>query len=270
VTFDLVTLAAQIVNFVVLLALLRVFLYGPVRRVMRRREQRIAEDREAARRAREEAEREKERLASEREELERRRRQRERELDDEIAERREARLEEVEEAAREARRALADAIERERDEALATLRRRSAELLADEVRRALDELADASLERRAAVVFRRRLAELDEERREELRRAHGDGPVRIAGAFEPDDAVREELTGAVQELLGEEVDPTFERDPELGFGVALQVGGVRVGWTAQGYAQGLEEAFDHALAELRGRPVDAPADATAETADADG
>ena len=54
-TFDLFTLVAQIVNFVVLLVLLRVFLYGPVRRVMQRREQRIAEDREAARRAREEA-----------------------------------------------------------------------------------------------------------------------------------------------------------------------------------------------------------------------
>jgi F-type H+-transporting ATPase subunit b len=270
VTFDLFTLVAQIVNFVVLLVLLRIFLYGPVRSVMQRREQRIAEDREAARRAREEAEREKERLAREREELERRRRQRERELDDEIAERREARLEEVEEQAREARRALADAIERERDEALATLRRRSAELLTDEVRRALAELADASLERRSAAVFGRRIGELDEERREELRRAAEEGPVRIASAFEPDEELREELTGAVRELLGAGSEPTFERDPELGFGVALQVGGVRVGWTAQGYAQGLEEAFGDALAELRGEPVAAPAAERPEAADAGG
>jgi F-type H+-transporting ATPase subunit b len=264
VTFDLFTLAAQIVNFVILLVLLRIFLYDPVRTVMRRREQRIAEDREAAREAREEAEREKERLEQEREELARRRRQRERELDDEIAERREARLQEVEDEAREARRALADALERERDEAAGTLRRRSAELLAEEVHRALDELADASLERQAARVFRERLAELDEDRVEELRAARAGGEVRIATAFAPDQELRDELTGAVREVLDDDVEPDFERDPELGFGVALQVGGVRVGWSARGYAEGLDEAFEDALSELRGEPTAVP-----ETADAD-
>jgi len=271
VTFDLFTLAAQIVNFVVLLVLLRIFLYAPVRRVMRRREERIAEDRDAARRARDEAEREKERLEQEREELERRRRRRERELDDEIAERREARLEEIEEEAREARKALAEAIERERDDTLATLRSRSAELLVEELRRALHDLADASLERRAATVFRRRLAELDDDRRDELRRAGDDGAVRIATAFEPDDDLRSELTDAVRDVLGDAVEPHFEREPELGFGVALQVGGVRVGWTAEGYARGLEEAFDDALGELRGQPMPAPeaVEGEAEALDAD-
>lgn len=257
-TFDLFTLAAQIVNFAILLVLLRVFLYGPVRDVMRRRERRIAEDREAAREAREEAEREKERLEREREELDRRRRQRERELDDEIAERREARLQEVERDAREARHALADAIEQERDAAIATLRRRSADLLAEELRRALHELADASLEREAVRVFRERLAELDDARVEELRRAREDGEVRIATAFAPEQELRDELVGAVRELLDDDVEPAFERDPALGFGVALQVGGVRVGWSAHGYAEGLDEAFEDALAELRGEPTAVP------------
>jgi F-type H+-transporting ATPase subunit b len=262
VSFDLFTLAAQIVNFVLLVVLLRIFLYDPVRKVMRRREQRIAEDRDAAREAREQAERERERLERERDELERRRRQRERELDDEIAERREARLQEVRDEADEARRALADAIERERDEAVAALRRRSAELLTEELHRALDDLADASLERQAARVFRERLAELDEARVEEVRHARADGEVRIATAFPPGDDLRSDLTGAVRDVLGSDVEPTFERDPELGFGVALRVGGLELGWSARGYAEGLDEAFEDALAELRGEA------AAAETADA--
>ena len=141
----------------------------------------------------------------------------------------------------------------------------------EELRRALHDLADASLERRAATVFRRRLAELDDDRRDELRRARDDGAVRIATAFEPDDDLRSELTDAVRDVLGDAVEPHFEREPELGFGVALQVGGVRVGWTAEGYARGLEEAFDDALGELRGQPMPAPeaVEGEAEALDAD-
>ena len=40
---DWITVAAQIVNFLILVWLLQHFLYGPITRAMQRREQRIAE-----------------------------------------------------------------------------------------------------------------------------------------------------------------------------------------------------------------------------------
>ena len=67
---DWFTVAAQAVNFLILLALLRRFLYRPVLEAMDRREARIAERLQEAAEHREVARREQERLAAERAELE--------------------------------------------------------------------------------------------------------------------------------------------------------------------------------------------------------
>jgi F-type H+-transporting ATPase subunit b len=66
---DAFTLIAQVVNFLVLLFLLRAFLFRPVQRVMAERERRIAEEHAAAERARSEAEAEARALRDERETL---------------------------------------------------------------------------------------------------------------------------------------------------------------------------------------------------------
>jgi len=252
VTFDPFTLIAQIVNFVILLALLRVFLYRPVQRTMQARERRIAQEQASAEEARREAHAEAEALRDERKELERERRERLEEIEEEAESLRERRVEEIEEEAQEAREAHADALRRDLREARERLRRRSAELLVDELRRALSELADASLERQAMRVFRQRLADVEPDTLGALRgRLEGSSAV-IATAFEPSDAVREEATAAVRETLEREVDPSFEVDPDLRMGVALRIGGLEVGWSAQGWADELEATFDDVVRDVRG------------------
>lgn len=251
-TFDLFTLAAQIVNFVILLVLLRVFLYRPVRRVMHERERRIAQTRAQAAEEREEARHTKERLEAERESWERERRERERALEREIDERRERRLEAVEEEIDGARNALADALERDRDDALTRLRRRSQDLLEEELRRALFDLADASLERQAVAAFRSRLDALPEEQRTELRAAATDGPVTITTASELHEEARGELVAALHTLLGDDVEVAVERDEDLGFGVALHLAGMRVAWSADAYV----DAFAEAQADVLSRTAE--------------
>jgi F-type H+-transporting ATPase subunit b len=256
VTFDLFTLAAQIVNFVILLVLLRIFLYQPVRRAMHERERRIAEMRDSASQARDEAQREKERLQQARDAWERERHDRERALEQELADRRERRLEDLEEEVANARAAMADALERDRDETLARLRGRSLELLEAELRRALADLADASLERQALVAFRDRLRDLPDDQRTALREAASGGPVVVATSFELDDDARDLLASAVRALVGNEAEVETRRDAELGFGVALRLGGVRVAWSADAYADDFADAqaavLTRAADDLRG------------------
>ena len=264
-TFDLFTLAAQIVNFAILLVLLRIFLYRPVRRVMHERERRIAETREQASQAREEARREKERLEQEHEAWHGERRERERALEEELADRRERRLDDVEEEIASARAAMADALARDRDETLARLRRRSQELLEAELRRALAELADASLERQALATFQGRVLDLPDDDRAALREAAADGPVTVATSFALDDDAEGELVSTVRDLLGDDVEVAFERDADLGFGVTLRLGGLRVAWTADAYA----DAFAEAQAEVLDRALDDVRGAAAQDADAD-
>ncbi len=251
-TFDPFTLIAQIVNFVILLALLRVFLYRPVQRTMQARERRIAQEQASAEEARREARAEAEALRDERKELERKRRERLEEIEEEAESLRERRLEAVEEEAQEAREAHAEALRRDLRDARERLRRRSAELVVDELRRALSELADASLERQAIAVFRRRLAEVEPDTLSALRGRLEGSPAVIATAFEPSDDARDEATAAVREALDREVDPSFEVDPDLRLGVALRIGGLEVGWSGQGWVDELEATFDDVVREVRG------------------
>ena len=249
---DWFSLIAQLVNFVVLLVLLRVFLYGPIRRVMRDREAQIHDTRTEAEALREEARAEAEELRRERAELEQARRERLAEVEREAEALAERRREEVEQEARALRSALADALRRDQAQLLDLLRRRNSDLLLEALRSALAGLADASLEQQAVVVFRRQLGRLDEAARNELREAARSAPVVLATAFEPSDEVRSELEEAVRELTGTDLSPRFEVDERLLFGVTLSVGGIRVDGSASGHLEALQEAFDTALNDLGG------------------
>jgi F-type H+-transporting ATPase subunit b len=244
---DTFTLVAQIVNFVVLLVLLRAFLYRPIMRVMREREQRIADEHAAAEQAREEAEARAEALKREREELEEARRERLAEVEREAERLREERLAEVREEAEAARERWREALERERDELADAVRGGAAAVLADALRRGWRELADEDLEARAIEVFARRLGELDDEQRASLAEAARGGELVFTTAFEATDDRREALLAAVRESLLGDDDPApaadFERDPALIAGVTLRAGDLRVGWTARAQLDDLERGW---------------------------
>jgi F-type H+-transporting ATPase subunit b len=244
---DTFTLVAQIVNFVVLLVLLRAFLYRPIMRVMREREQRIADEHAAAEQAREEAEARAEELKREREELEEARRERLAEVEREAERLREERLAEVREEAEAARERWREALERERDELADAVRGGAAAVLADALQRGWRELADEELEARAIEVFARRLGELGDEERAALAEAARGGELVFTTAFEATDERREALLAAVGEsLLGDDdaaPEADFERDPALIAGVTLRAGDLRVGWTARAQLDDLERGW---------------------------
>jgi len=245
---DAFTLIAQIVNFVVLLVLLRVFLYRPIQRVMRQREQRIADEHAAAEEAREEAERRAEQLRREREQFEEERRERLAEVEREVEERREQRLSEVREEAEATRERWREALERERDELADRVREGAATVLADALQHGWSELADEGLEARALEVFGRKLGELDDDERAALAERARAGDLTFATAFEASAEQRQALLDAVREaLLGGDEDAKLEadfvRDPELIAGVALRAGDLRVGWTARAQLQDLERVW---------------------------
>ncbi len=244
---DVFTLIAQIVNFVVLLVLLRVFLYRPIQRVMHEREQRIADEHAAAEEAREEAEARAEELRREREAFEEERRERLAEVEREAEELREERLAEVREEAEEARERWREALERERDELAGEVREGAAAVLTDALQRGWRELADEDLQTRALDVFAGKLRELGDEERAALADRARAGDLVFATAFEATDEQRETLLRAVREGLLEDEDAApeaeFERDPALIAGVTLRAGDLRVGWTVRARLDDLERAW---------------------------
>ncbi|MDF1522746.1 MAG: hypothetical protein P1P87_08005 [Trueperaceae bacterium] len=256
-TIDGFTLVAQVVNFALLLLLLRVFLFRPIQRVMREREERIARAYAEAHEARAEAEERAEELDRERARFEAERRERLAALEREVAGERDEQLAEVAAEAEAARTAWRDAFEHEREALGEDVREAAATVLRGALERGWRELADEDLEAHALTAFARRLAGLEPEDRAALAEAVRAGPVRFATAFEATEVQRDDLRAATREAVAgaagdgagadDEGDPldaaTFVRDPDLLAGVRLRAGDRRVGWTLRAHLEDLERAW---------------------------
>lgn len=237
---DWITLGAQLVNFAILVLLLRRFLYGRIVDAVRRREEEIQARLDDARRKEEEAEAEAAALRQDREALRERRDEMLREARAEAEEEREARLSEIRvetDAARERWRAQ---LGREREDFLRELRERAATATWRMVERVLAELADEELQHRTVTTFLKRLREAGDP--SELSTAiRGAGTLVIRSAFELEEAEEERIRAALAEELGAAGPVTFEVAPELVLGLRLEAGDREVQWSVRDQLHALEE-----------------------------
>jgi len=248
---DPFTVVAQIINFALLVWLLRRFLYGPVTRVMRTREERIRAETEDARQLREAAAAEGEqyrRLTAEFES------DRERRLAETRAELEAMRLEQARVARAEVEALRArwqHGLEQERAAFVRELRRRVGHESLAVIRQALREMADTEIEARLVTRFTERLATLDSETRERIRTAARDAGARqpvVRTAFPLSAEQEMEVRRAVGVAAAYEGDMRFETDPALVAGVELRAGGWKVAWAIDDYLQSLEDAMSEMLA----------------------
>jgi len=245
VGFDWFTFVAQLVNFGLLLLLLRLFLYRPVLDLMEQRQEQLSQAWEDAHAAEANAEAEAARLAAVRAELEGERRKRLAQVEEEAASLRARRQTEARAEAEEERRRQAARFLSERDALVNRLLDKGASVLVSELDAALSELADSDLEEQSTRLFARGLANLPPDQVERLRGSTGK-PV-VTTAFEPSAEMREHLEVAVAAATGSSAKPEFELDPGLLFGAALTVGPVRVEASGRRRLTNLGTAFEAAL-----------------------
>ena len=253
------TVVAQVVNFLVLVALLKHFLYDRVLAAMDERERGIRERLESADRKHSDAEEEAEEYRRRQAELEEKRKR----VLDEARQRAEDRRQELVAAARREvdgrRQAWEDALEKEKQEFLQELGRRAAAEVYAASRRVLHDLADAELEQRVLDVFLERLEGADEEMRDALRRAASDEGDRLAvrSAFELSAKARGRVTRKLHEVVSDEVEVDYETDPDLLLGLEVAGRGRRVAWHARDYLDRLEERAAEMFAEAADRNEEA-------------
>lgn len=245
---DWITVSAQIVNFLLLIWLLKRFLYAPVMRAMERREQLIAERLNEA----QEREAVAERVA---EEHHRKSDQLERERDEILAEARQAAEALKKEMLDEARASVAEArmswqrqVQHEKQEFLDNLGRQASLHIQAIARQALSDLADGELEEQIVRTFIERLKGLARSTRGVMAEAT-DG-ARIASTFELDSAVRGRLTRAVHECIADGLDVRYEQAPELLCGIEITSGGRRLSWNLAHYLDELGARIEETLSPV--------------------
>ena len=246
--FDLFTFIAQIVNFLILVALLRIFLYKRVIQAMDAREAKIASRLQSAEDKQQAADREAESYRTRKAELEEQRDQLLDRAREEAARRRTELIEEAEQEVDESRERWHRGLEQQKERFLDTLRKRSGEQAHRIARRALQDLAEEDLDQRIGSIFLKRLKNLEEQDRTELKeRLTDSGNARLASAFDLPDSLRKELQKELAGIAGSEVRLAYESAPELIAGIELKVEDQKIGFNLDQYLDDLEQRLNRIL-----------------------
>ncbi|WP_372988170.1 F0F1 ATP synthase subunit B [Marinobacter sp.] len=243
-----ITVSAQVVNFLILVWLLKRFLYHPVIRAMDKREQKIrnrmdeADDREQqAMQVKQTYEQKLSNFQKEREEL----------LEETRHEARQTRSEMLDQAREETARARSHwmrEVSEEKTAFIDGLRHQSLDVVESVIRKALQDLADERLEERIAHTFIRKLQSLDETTREAL--GNSAEPATVTSSFELDPAVRSSLTRAIHEQIGADLAVSYAQEPELICGIELTCEGQRISWNLSDYLEELTTSIEKAFEPL--------------------
>ncbi len=246
--FDWFTVFAQIVNFLVLVALLKHFLYGRILRAIDSRESaikaRLAEAEEKVQQAELEKQGCQKRLCDLEASRDEMFAQAKRDADAKRVELMEKARKEI--SSFEAR-WRAD-LERERSALFQDIRGRAAGEILSVVRRALHDLACCDLDQCATRVFLNKLASIEPGSWQEF----AGQQIVIRSASE----LPEEMQHTIEEILAKQaarpVRIRFEKSDSLGWGLELRANGRKIAWSAEGYVDALEERLRDALDKKTG------------------
>jgi len=257
--FDWFTIAAQALNFLILVWLMKRFLYHPILNAIDAREKLIAK--ELADAASQKAEAQKEHAEFQKK-------------NEEFDQQRATLLTKATEAAKterarlldEARKA-ADALSAKRQAALlndaGNLNQAISRWTQQEVfaitRKALADLATVSLEERMGEVFDRRLHALDGPAKAVLGAAlrKNSEPALVRSAFDLPASQRAAIQNALNETFSADIHVRFETAPDLVCGIELAANGQKVGWSIAEYLASLEKGLGELL-KPKDKPVPKP------------
>ncbi|QDV42463.1 ATP synthase subunit b [Stieleria neptunia] len=244
-TIDWFTFIAQIINFLILVGLLRWLLYGPIIAAMNQRETKISRRWNDANEKLAEAN---ETVASYQQQMAEFEQQREAMLQDarrESNEHRERLTREARDDVEQKRSQWLDGLTREQAESADEVRESFGEMAMHSARHTLMELADADLETRVVEKFIQRIKQMDDARRDEITTLLADDAtqVRIRSAFELPDDVRDRLCAVVRETLGYPGEIAFQRSADLICGIQLDAGGYSIRWNVDDFVRGINADF---------------------------
>jgi F-type H+-transporting ATPase subunit b len=248
---DWFTVGAQTLNFLILVWLMKRFLYRPILHAIDEREKRIAAELASADRKKDEAQKESAALKHKNEALDQERAALLKKATDEAKAEGQQLLDEARKAA--------DALSAKR---LETLRNDAIDLRQDiskstqqEVfaiaRKALTDLATTSLEERLGEVFTRRVREMDDQAKADLAKAlkTSSDPALVRSAFDLPEEQRTAIQNALNETFSADIHIRFETSPELISGIELTTNGQKVAWSIADYLASLEKKVGELLKE---------------------
>lgn len=248
---DWFTIGAQVLNFLILVWVMKRFLYKPILDAIDKREARIAAELADADAKKAEARKERDTFKHKNEEFDQQRATLLKKVSDEAQIERQRLLDEARKAA--------DALSARRQETLRNdahnlnqaIRRRTQQEVFAIARKALTDLATTSLEERLAAVFTRRLQEMDSQAKKGLAESleTASEPALVRSAFDLPAEQRAAIQNALNEIFSAEIHVRFVTEPALISGIELTTKGQKVSWSIADYLVSVEKGVEELLIE---------------------
>ncbi|KUR76745.1 F0F1 ATP synthase subunit delta [Novosphingobium sp. Fuku2-ISO-50] len=256
---DWFTVGAQALNFIILVWLLKRFLYKPILGAVDAREKRIAAELADAASRKAEAQKERDAYEHKNAEFDRQRAALLAKATQEADAERQRLLDEARKAA--------DALAAKRREALQSdaanlnqaIRRRAEQEVFAIARQALADLASTSLEECMVDLFARRLRLMDGKAKLDFGEAlkAATEPVVVRSAFDLPEAQRSVVTKALKETFAADIPVRFATSPDLVSGIELTASGQKIGWSIADYLASLEQGVGE-LVQAKGQSEAGP------------
>ena len=256
---DWFTVSAQIINFLILVWLLKHFLYKPILHAIDAREQRIAKELEDADEKMAEAKKERDEFRHKNEKFDKQRDELLNKAKDEVKGERQRLLNEARQSADDLRAKRQDALKREQQSLNDEITRRTLNEVFAITRKTLSDLAGMTLEERMSEVFDLRLRNLDDKAKKSLGTVlkTSSDPAILRSAFELPSEQRALIQNALNETFSAEIQVRFETAPEVISGIELTANGQKLAWSIADYIAALEKSVGELLKEQH-NPKDKP------------
>jgi len=248
---DWFTVIAQVVNFLILVWLLKRLLYKPILKAVDTREKKVADELANADAKEADAQKEKEEFRRKNKEFDQQRAILLSKAKDEANAESQQLLEEARKEAFDLRAKQQEALRNDKQNLNKEISHRTQQEVFAIARKALKDLAGMSLEECTVDVFAQRLHELEGNEKEQLATAlrASQGPVLVRTAFDLPQGQRDLIKKAIKETLEIEIQAKFETAPDLISGIELTTNGERVGWSIADYLTSLGKSIDELLKE---------------------
>jgi F-type H+-transporting ATPase subunit b len=246
---DWFTVGAQTINFIILVWLLKRFLYKPILDAVDARERRVAAELADADAKKAEAKKERDEFQHKNEAFDRQRAALLSKATEEVKAERQRLLGEARQAAEALSATQQETLRREARSLSEAIRRQTLQEVFAIARKALMDLASTSLEERLAEVFTRRLRELAGKAKADLAEAlkSASDPALVRSAFEMPEKQRTTIQDALNEVFSVNLQTRFEIAPDLIGGIELTANGQKVAWSIADYLTSLGKDVEELL-----------------------
>lgn len=244
------TVIAQVLNFLILVWLLKRYLYKPILKAIDERENKIKSQIEDAEKKEDDAKKEREEFEKKNEDFDKQKKDLMDKAVEEVKTKREQLIDVAKKEAEDLRKKLEDLVKKEQEHLGDEISQRAKAEVFSIAKKMLKELADSSLEDKIVTVFIERLKNLDDEEKKKFADAFKSSKedIIIQSAFELESSQQTEIEKALKKILHEKSTFQFKTEPELVSGIELNANGYRIAWSISEYLSSIKIAIDEVIA----------------------